>query len=109
MIDLKFPIDAYVDGAGRIVGHRSPGSGATDAAFDDDPPGARRVHFGADFVFTDRDISPDADKAIDAIVAFRFGPDPYRGAKWRITRGLDLPVDVDRYIANSRDFDLLVG
>ena len=112
MIDLKVSVRALVASDGRIVGHDSSGtegSHGTIPAVHDDVPGARMVHFGADYVFTNREISADADKAIDAIVAFRFGDDPYYGAKWRTTRTLDLPVDVDRYIANARAFDLLVG
>jgi len=53
MSDLKYPITAYVDASGAIVGSRSPGAYGSVRAWDDEPDGARAVDFGADFIFVE--------------------------------------------------------
>jgi hypothetical protein len=52
MIDLKYPIEAYVK-FGRVVGTRSPGAYPSTPGWDDAVPGAEVVHFGSDFVFVE--------------------------------------------------------
>lgn len=79
MIDMSFYVTAIVDARGRIVGHKSPGSSGSGGTYDpvDDPipPGGRLVHFGADYVFTERALSPAIRSASDAILRKR-GYDP---------------------------------
>lgn len=87
MIDLGFSVTAVVDARGRIVGHKSPGSSGSRGIFDpiDDPipPGGRLVHFGAGYVFADRDLSPAVKARADDLLRAR-GYDPR--APWDVPR-----------------------
>lgn len=71
-IDMSFPISAVVDRDGRIVGHKSPGSsgslGYVAPVNDPVPDGGRVVHFGASYVTTDRDLSPDVAARAKALI-----------------------------------------
>lgn len=52
MIDLKYPVTAYVKD-GKVVGTKSPGGYPTTPGWDDAVPGATEVHFGADYIFVE--------------------------------------------------------
>jgi hypothetical protein len=57
MIDMQYYRDAFIDEAGRVLGLDDPGTegsrGSVPARRDPQPPGTRRVHFGANFVFVE--------------------------------------------------------
>lgn len=79
MIDMATGVEAYVDSSGRVVGHSTHGTEGSKGvipAFDDAPPNASRVHFGADYVFCQRDMSPETERAVKERVCKRFGLEP---------------------------------
>lgn len=100
MIDLGIYVDAIVDARGRVVGHKSPGTvgshGTIPPTDDPVPPGARIVHFGASYVFAQRDVSPAVRTAADGILRKR-GYDP--AAPW------DCPL----YVRDAAIADAIAG
>lgn len=57
MIDMEYYRDAFIDEVGRVRGIDDPGTegsrGSVPAYHDAQPPGTRRVHFGANYIFVD--------------------------------------------------------
>lgn len=80
-IDLQYTIAAVVDQDGRIVGRKTSGTrgslGYVDPVDDPIPDGGRVVHFGASYVMTDRDLSPDVSTRAAALLARIGWSDPY--------------------------------
>lgn len=81
MIDLKYHHNHYLlpDGTVRwasTYGH-SYENGAAPYTMDDMPEGTRMVRFGADYVFVDRDLSPERDAEVKAEIARVAGVDEF--------------------------------
>jgi hypothetical protein len=58
MIDLKTHREHWVTDAGEVSIARTYGGQEGGRNYPEPPEGATRVHFGADFVFADRELSP---------------------------------------------------
>lgn len=73
MYDLKYHAEHWITPSGDVILRRTYGhSFDTGETNDDVPPGSTLVHFGADYVFTTRDLSPEyrtvlADKGTEVL------------------------------------------
>lgn len=127
-IDLRTDVAAYVLD-GKVVGSASigtSGSGGYIPAHDDAVAGARRSHFGANYVFVERGFTDAAKARIATDLVAKYGPDVdwtdysswSRNALSVYANGIDLPFadpasrdygDLATFVNRARDFDFLVG
>jgi hypothetical protein len=96
MIDLKIAVEHWLNPDGTVALARGGGQGSTLPEIIGDPPGpnAQLVHFGADYVFCERRISPERrselQTEIEEFVSETFATEERE--QWRI----ELPVAVWR-------------
>jgi Large polyvalent protein associated domain 29 len=111
MIDMAYNKDAWLMPDGSAAFASSPGTTGSMGVYEPyshaaPGPGARKVHFGADSVFTDREHSVEAYTAAVKTVAERWGVDV---PEVKVSGGIHPYVD---YVAvpnaNGCDFGTLV-
>lgn len=81
MIDMAYSVESWLDPDGTAYVAGSPGtqgSRGMDPEYVGDPrsPDARLVHFGADYVFTNRRLTPEAEAVIDRKFRDKYGEQP---------------------------------
>lgn len=92
MIDMAYSVESWLEPDGTAYVAGNPGtqdSMGMDPGFVDDPrsPDARLVHFGADYVFTNRRLTPEAEAVIDRKFCEKYGEatdlEDYTRNMWR--------------------------
>lgn len=102
MIDMAYSVESWLNPDGTAYVAHNPGTQGSmgmDPGFIDDPrsPDAQLVHFGADYVFTNRSLTPEAKAVIDGRFVRKFGDvkaDEGGWSQWNI--------DVERRTLESR-------
>ena len=91
MIDLAYGAEHWLTPDGRAILHRTYGhsyaSENVTLEHRTAPKGSRLVHFGANYVFADRDLSPEFTAELWAEIAVKFGYPTEYDEMYRLPNG----------------------